>query len=186
MKKQMLQFNANQKAFVLKVPASQTSYSATELKAGRYDFWVTASTIIGEGQPSATASCSPSDKGTLSLKDWNQLLVHRKKLTNGQQTSTSETILSSFSFRRQFYCKVILVYFSRVFFKFSIINCLIYIFYLIFIIFISVPAKIASFDESFTATYKEDVKLPCLAVGVPPPNILWKVFNTFKHTFPKP
>nr|XP_026486724.1 Down syndrome cell adhesion molecule-like protein Dscam2 isoform X33 [Vanessa tameamea] len=83
-----------------KVPASQTSYSATDLKAGRYDFWVTASTIIGEGQPSATASCSPSDK---------------------------------------------------------------------------VPAKIASFDESFTATYKEDVKLPCLAVGVPPPNILWKV-----------
>ncbi|XP_049867725.1 Down syndrome cell adhesion molecule-like protein Dscam2 isoform X8 [Pectinophora gossypiella] len=83
-----------------KVPASQTSYSATDLKPGRYDFWVTASTIIGEGQPSATASCSPSDK---------------------------------------------------------------------------VPAKIASFDESFTATYKEDVKLPCLAVGVPPPNILWKV-----------
>ncbi|XP_026315579.1 Down syndrome cell adhesion molecule-like protein Dscam2 isoform X12 [Hyposmocoma kahamanoa] len=83
-----------------KVLASQTSYSATDLKPGRYDFWVTASTIIGEGQPSATASCSPSDK---------------------------------------------------------------------------VPAKIASFDESFTATYKEDVKLPCLAVGVPPPNILWKV-----------
>ncbi|XP_047984025.1 Down syndrome cell adhesion molecule-like protein Dscam2 isoform X49 [Leguminivora glycinivorella] len=83
-----------------KVPASQTSYSATDLKAGRYDFWVTASTIIGEGQPSGTASCSPSDK---------------------------------------------------------------------------VPAKIASFDESFTATYKEDVKLPCLAVGVPPPNIIWKI-----------
>ncbi|KPI92824.1 Down syndrome cell adhesion molecule-like protein CG42256 [Papilio xuthus] len=83
-----------------KVPASQTSYSATELKPGRYDFWVTASTIIGEGQPSATASCSPNDK---------------------------------------------------------------------------VPAKIASFDESFTATYKEDVKLPCLAVGVPSPNIIWKV-----------
>ncbi|KAJ0175513.1 hypothetical protein K1T71_008672 [Dendrolimus kikuchii] len=83
-----------------KVPASQTSYSATDLKAGRYDFWVTASTIIGEGQSSATASCSPSDK---------------------------------------------------------------------------VPAKIASFDESFTATYKEDVKLPCLAVGDPQPNILWKV-----------
>ncbi|CAK1600970.1 unnamed protein product [Parnassius mnemosyne] len=83
-----------------KVPASQTSYSATELKPGRYDFWVTASTIIGEGQPSATASCSPNDK---------------------------------------------------------------------------VPAKIASFDESFTATYKEDVKLPCLAVGVPAPNIVWKV-----------
>lgn len=44
---------------------------------------------------------------------------------------------------------------------------------------IPVPAKIASFDESFTATYKEDVKLPCLAVGVPSPNIIWKVINLF-------
>lgn len=39
----------------------------------------------------------------------------------------------------------------------------------------SVPAKIASFDDSFTATYKEDVKLPCLAVGIPAPDIQWKV-----------
>lgn len=52
--------------YTLQVPASQTSYSATDLKSGRYDFWVTASTIIGEGQPSATASCSPSDKGKLT------------------------------------------------------------------------------------------------------------------------
>lgn len=39
----------------------------------------------------------------------------------------------------------------------------------------AVPAKIASFDDNFTATYKEDVKLPCLAVGVPAPEIQWKV-----------
>lgn len=38
-----------------------------------------------------------------------------------------------------------------------------------------VPAKIASFDDTFTATFKEDVKLPCLAVGAPPPDIKWKV-----------
>lgn len=40
---------------------------------------------------------------------------------------------------------------------------------------VSVPAKIASFDDKFTATYKEDVKLPCLAVGVPAPEVTWKV-----------
>ena len=39
----------------------------------------------------------------------------------------------------------------------------------------TVPAKIASFDDTFTATYKEDVKLPCLAVGIPAPEIKWKV-----------
>ncbi|KAK9880038.1 hypothetical protein WA026_008552 [Henosepilachna vigintioctopunctata] len=39
----------------------------------------------------------------------------------------------------------------------------------------SVPAKIASFDDTFTTTYKEDVTLPCLAVGVPPPTISWKI-----------
>lgn len=38
-----------------------------------------------------------------------------------------------------------------------------------------VPAKIASFDDKFTATYKEDVKLPCLTVGVPAPEVTWKV-----------
>lgn len=39
----------------------------------------------------------------------------------------------------------------------------------------TVPAKIASFDDKFTATYKEDVKLPCLAVGVPAPEVTWKI-----------
>lgn len=34
---------------------------------------------------------------------------------------------------------------------------------------------IASFDDSFVATYREDVKLPCLTVGVPAPEIAWKV-----------
>lgn len=37
------------------------------------------------------------------------------------------------------------------------------------------PAKIASFDDTFTTTYKEDVTLPCLAVGVPLPEITWKI-----------
>lgn len=39
--------------------------------------------------------------------------------------------------------------------------------------FFAVPAKIASFDDKFTATYKEDVKLPCLTVGVPAPEVKW-------------
>lgn len=38
-----------------------------------------------------------------------------------------------------------------------------------------VPAKIASFDDTFTANFKEDAKLPCLAVGSPTPDITWKV-----------
>ncbi|XP_037024225.1 Down syndrome cell adhesion molecule-like protein Dscam2 isoform X28 [Bradysia coprophila] len=38
-----------------------------------------------------------------------------------------------------------------------------------------VPAKIASFDDTFTAIFKEDFKLPCLAVGAPAPDITWKV-----------
>nr|CAD7403650.1 unnamed protein product [Timema poppensis] len=84
-----------------KVPPFQMSYEASSLKKKeRYEFWVTASTVIGEGQPSKPVSLSPSNR---------------------------------------------------------------------------VPAKIASFDDAFTATYKEDVKLPCLAVGVPAPDIQWKV-----------
>lgn len=50
-----------------------------------------------------------------------------------------------------------------------IVPCLIGIFKFV------VPAKIASFDDTFIATYKEDVKLPCVAVGVPQPDITWKV-----------
>ncbi|XP_034950760.1 Down syndrome cell adhesion molecule-like protein Dscam2 isoform X25 [Chelonus insularis] len=84
-----------------KVPPNQLTYEASGLdKQRRYEFWVTASTNIGEGQASKIVTLSPN---------------------------------------------------------------------------IRVPAKIASFDDKFTATYKEDVKLPCLAVGVPAPEVTWKV-----------
>ncbi|XP_044595915.1 Down syndrome cell adhesion molecule-like protein Dscam2 isoform X24 [Cotesia glomerata] len=84
-----------------KVLPSQLTYEAKGLDTQhRYDFWVTASTNIGEGEASKIVSLTPNDR---------------------------------------------------------------------------VPAKIASFDDKFTATYKEDVKLPCLAVGVPAPEVVWKV-----------
>ncbi|XP_042867937.1 Down syndrome cell adhesion molecule-like protein Dscam2 isoform X1 [Penaeus japonicus] len=38
-----------------------------------------------------------------------------------------------------------------------------------------VPAKIASFDDEYVATYKEDVKLQCQAVGLPKPDIRWTI-----------
>ncbi|XP_050305177.1 cell adhesion molecule Dscam2 isoform X2 [Anthonomus grandis grandis] len=66
----------------------------------KYEFWVTAATNIGEGQPSKKVSVSPNT---------------------------------------------------------------------------SVPAKTASFDDNFTTIYKEDVTLPCLAVGIPPPQITWSI-----------
>lgn len=84
-----------------KVPAYQMSYEAANLdKDQPYEFWVTASTIIGEGQSSKSIVAMPSEK---------------------------------------------------------------------------VPAKIASFDETITATFKEDVKLECQAVGVPTPDITWRI-----------
>lgn len=53
-----------------------------------------------------------------------------------------------------------------------------------------VPAKIASFDDTFTTTYKEDIMLPCLAVGVPQPTITWKIrgvaFATNDHIRQQP
>lgn len=39
----------------------------------------------------------------------------------------------------------------------------------------AVPAKIASFDDKFDVKYREDVKLPCQAVGAPLPEIRWSV-----------
>ena len=38
-----------------------------------------------------------------------------------------------------------------------------------------VPAKIASFDETFTIPAKRTVKLPCIAVGSPSPDLNWKI-----------
>ncbi|XP_037917664.1 Down syndrome cell adhesion molecule-like protein Dscam2 isoform X4 [Hermetia illucens] len=84
-----------------KIPNYQMSYEASGLEKGKsYEFWVTASTVIGEGQPSKSITAMPSDQ---------------------------------------------------------------------------VPAKIASFDDAFTVTFKEDAKLPCLAVGSPKPDITWKI-----------
>ncbi|XP_074036525.1 Down syndrome cell adhesion molecule 1 isoform X49 [Leptinotarsa decemlineata] len=77
------------------------SYQAKNLDSNlKYEFWVTAATTIGEGQPSKKVTVSPST---------------------------------------------------------------------------SVPAKTASFDDTFTTSYKEDVTLPCLAVGVPTPVITWSI-----------
>ncbi|XP_031351172.1 Down syndrome cell adhesion molecule-like protein Dscam2 isoform X16 [Photinus pyralis] len=53
-----------------------------------------------------------------------------------------------------------------------------------------VPAKIASFDDTFVTTYKEDVTLPCLTVGVPQPVITWKIkgiiFGSSEHIRQQP
>lgn len=85
------------------------SFEASGLEINKpYEFWVTASTNIGEGQQSKSIIAIPNDK---------------------------------------------------------------------------VPAKIASFDDTFIATFKEDAKLPCLAVGSPTPNITWKVRYPFLHFF---
>lgn len=47
-----------------KVPPFQMSFEASGLKKKeRYEFWVTASTIIGEGQPSKSVALSPSNRG---------------------------------------------------------------------------------------------------------------------------
>lgn len=84
-----------------KIPHYQMSFEATDLEKNKpYEFWVTANTNIGEGQPSKSIVAMPSDQ---------------------------------------------------------------------------VPAKIASFDDTFTATFKEDAKMPCLVVGAPQPEITWKI-----------
>lgn len=77
------------------------NYEASGLKKKeRYNFWVTASTNVGEGEPSKTVTIAPGTR---------------------------------------------------------------------------VPAKIASFDNTFSVSYREDVKLPCQAVGAPLPEIQWKI-----------
>ncbi|XP_050054069.1 cell adhesion molecule Dscam2 isoform X39 [Aphis gossypii] len=93
--------NKDKEPLVHKVAPNQMSFEASGLiKQDPYEFWVTASTNIGEGQPTKSIVIAPSTR---------------------------------------------------------------------------VPAMIASFDDSFVATYREDVKLPCLTVGVPAPEISWKV-----------
>lgn len=47
-----------------KVPPNQLTYEATGLdKQRRYDFWVTASTNIGEGEASKIVTLGPSVRG---------------------------------------------------------------------------------------------------------------------------
>ena len=51
-----------------RMPPFQMSYEATGLKKdGKYEFWVTASTNIGEGQPSKYVVLTPSDKGIFAF-----------------------------------------------------------------------------------------------------------------------
>ncbi|XP_065563443.1 cell adhesion molecule Dscam1-like isoform X11 [Artemia franciscana] len=83
-----------------RVPSFQLSFEASGLKEDRYNFWVTASTVIGEGEQSKQVSISPSSR---------------------------------------------------------------------------VPAKIASFDDKFTVNFKDDIKLPCQAVGIPVPELQWRI-----------
>ncbi|XP_052122023.1 cell adhesion molecule Dscam2 isoform X8 [Frankliniella occidentalis] len=83
------------------VEYSETSFETKDLKKnGQYEFWVTASTVMGEGPPSNSVMIAPNTR---------------------------------------------------------------------------VPAKIASFDRTFTGKYRENLKLPCLAVGLPEPEIKWTV-----------
>lgn len=106
-----------------KVPPNQLTHEASGLdKQRRYEFWVTASTNIGEGEASKIVTLGPSVRGDC---------------------------LSLNARTRYISCTIFFIH--------------------------TVPAKIASFDDKFTATYKEDVKLPCLTVGVPAPEVTWKV-----------
>lgn len=38
-----------------------------------------------------------------------------------------------------------------------------------------IPARIASFDAEYVAVAKQDVRLPCIAVGSPSPQLHWKM-----------
>lgn len=52
-----------------KVPPLQMNYEAKNLKKQEpYEFWVTASTTVGEGQPSRTITVTPSTRGKLYIQ----------------------------------------------------------------------------------------------------------------------
>ncbi|XP_049775018.1 Down syndrome cell adhesion molecule-like protein 1 homolog isoform X1 [Schistocerca cancellata] len=81
------------------LPSEQTYYSISHLETHhRYEFWVTAFTIVGEGNPSRRVVQAPTNH---------------------------------------------------------------------------VPARIASFSESMTVAWKEELRLPCLTVGQPAPILHW-------------
>ncbi|XP_046988370.1 Down syndrome cell adhesion molecule-like protein 1 homolog [Schistocerca americana] len=81
------------------LPSEQTYYSISHLETHhRYEFWVTAFTIVGEGNPSRRVVQAPTNH---------------------------------------------------------------------------VPARIASFSESMTVAWKEELRLPCLTVGQPAPLLHW-------------
>ncbi|XP_034229993.1 Down syndrome cell adhesion molecule-like protein Dscam2 isoform X12 [Thrips palmi] len=83
------------------VEYSETSFEVKDMKKnGQYEFWVTASTVMGEGPPSNSVMIAPNAR---------------------------------------------------------------------------IPAKIASFDRIFTGKYRENLKLPCLSVGLPEPEVKWTV-----------
>ncbi|KAF2359815.1 Fibronectin type III [Trinorchestia longiramus] len=99
----------NSTATVHRLSPTQLTFEAKNLdRQHAYVFWVTASTLVGEGDKSQSVHLKPSDK---------------------------------------------------------------------------VPAKIASFEDEYIATFKEDVILACKAVGIPKPDVMWSVQGKpFKET----
>lgn len=62
-----------------KVPPNQLTHEASGLtETKRYDFWVTASTNIGEGQTSKIVTISPNAKGTQFMTKTYFLMKIRK------------------------------------------------------------------------------------------------------------
>jgi hypothetical protein len=58
--------NNSEQAVSQKVPPTQLTHEVSGLnEKRRYDFWVTASTNIGEGQPSKIVNLAPSASGKL-------------------------------------------------------------------------------------------------------------------------
>lgn len=59
--------NPKSQKIVPNIKNKNLSYQATNLDSSKkYEFWVTASTQIGEGQPSKTVTVSPNSNGNTS------------------------------------------------------------------------------------------------------------------------